>query len=389
MSSHLRVGLVGCGKISQKYVECLSAPNRQARVSAVCDLDPVRANQLGQQLGVPSFSSILQMMGSVGTDIEIFIVLTPSGAHADNICELAELGAPNIIVEKPIALRLEDAERAIDTCERCQSRLFVVKQWRCNRSVQALRSAFDAGRFGRISLLTTRLRWCRHQHYYDEANWRGTWEHDGGVLTNQACHAIDLLLWFGGEVESVYALCETRLANIEAEDTAVAVIRFANGALGAIEATTAVRPKNLEASFSVLGEGGAVELRGMSADTIHAWRFERPNLEDETVLQTSGANPTELQTYAHAAYLDNVFACVREGREGGVDGRQATKTLRVIHALYQSDWLRSPVTLNANDFEHSRLGRSANLVSCGKRVAIGICAHGSIGPLNKRRAIEK
>ncbi|HVT29592.1 MAG TPA: Gfo/Idh/MocA family oxidoreductase, partial [Lacipirellulaceae bacterium] len=361
MGSHLRVALAGCGKISQKYGECLSDPHRQGRLAAVCDLDRERATQFAEQFGVPWYSSIVEMMESIGSGIDVVVVLTPSGAHADNICELAELGARNIVVEKPIALRLDDGERAIDTCERYGSRLFVVKQWRYNRSVQALRRAYEQGRFGKISLLTTRLRWCRPQQYYDEARWRGTWAHDGGVLTNQACHAIDLLLWFGGEVESVYALCETRLANIEAEDTAVAVIRFANGTLGALEATTAVRPKNLEASFSVLGEGGSVELSGMSVDTIRSWRFERPTFEDETIQHSSNENSARQKSHAHAAYLDEIFACVREKREGGVDGRQAIKTLRLIHALYESDWLRSPVSLNSGEYEHSRLGREARL----------------------------
>jgi predicted dehydrogenase len=300
-------------------------------------------------------------MNNAGANIDVFVVLTPSGAHADNICELAESGAQNIIVEKPISLRLEDAERAIDTCERYQCRLFVVKQWRYNRSVQALRRAFDRGRFGKLSLLTTRLRWCRHQEYYDEAKWRGTWAHDGGVLTNQACHAIDLLLWFGGEVESVYAMCETRLANIETEDTAVAVIRFASGALGAIEATTAARPQNIEASLSLIGEGGAVELRGMNVDTIHSWRFEKPDVEDESMLQSYGANPPDQPSYAHGAYLDDVFQSVREGREGGVGGGQASRTLRLIHALYQSDHLKRPVSPEAIEFRHSRLGRNVYL----------------------------
>jgi UDP-N-acetyl-2-amino-2-deoxyglucuronate dehydrogenase len=361
MRSQLRVGVVGCGKISQKYAEYLCVQGRHARLSAVCDLSHVRATQFGQRFGIPWFSSIVQLMESMGSDIDVFVVLTPSGAHADNICELAELGASNIIVEKPISLRLEDAERAIDTCERCKCRLFVVKQWRYNRSVQALRKAFDNGRFGKLSLVTTRLRWCRHQQYYDEAAWRGTWAHDGGVLTNQACHAIDLLLWFGGEVYSVYAMCATRLARIETEDTAVAVIRFASGALGAIEATTAVRPTNLEASFSLIGEGGAVELRGMSVDTIHSWSFQNPDLDDETIVQASGENPSDQKSDAHAAYLDDVFESVRDGREGGVDGTQAMQSLRVIHALYQSDRLGSPVTLDCDEFKHSRLGQKMNL----------------------------
>ena len=361
MRSHLRVGLVGCGKISQKYVACLDIQARQARLAAVCDLSPARSTEFGQRFGVPAFSSIAEMVESVGSQIDVFIVLTPSGTHADNVCELAELGASNIIVEKPIALRLEDAERAIETCDRCGSRLFVVKQWRYNRSVQALRKAFDDGRFGKISLLTTRLRWCRHQHYYDEASWRGTWEHDGGVLTNQAVHAIDLLLWFGGEVESVFAMCETRLANIETEDTAVAVVRFTSGALGAIEATTTVRPRNLEASFSVLGEGGGVELRGMNVDKIHSWQFEQSDTDDNLVLELAGENPAGQSAYAHAAYLEEIFDCVQQGREGAVDGREATRSLRLVHALYQSNRLRMPVAPDATTFEYSQLGRSMDM----------------------------
>jgi predicted dehydrogenase len=301
------------------------------------------------------------MMDRVGGHLDVCAVLTPSGCHAEHICELATLGAPNIIVEKPISLTLDDAERAIDVCERNQCRLFVVKQWRYNRSVQALRREFDRGRFGRISLLTSRLRWCRHQHYYDEAPWRGTWAHDGGVLTNQACHAIDLLLWFGGEVETVFAMCETQLANIEAEDTAVAVIRFASGALGALEATTAVRPKNLEASFSLLGEGGAVELAGPSVDAIQTWHFEHSEIEDETIRQIANGNSVDHPAYAHCAYLDDVFSCIRDDREGGVNGREAMRSLRVIHALYQSERLRIPVAVKSSDFALSRLGREVSI----------------------------
>jgi predicted dehydrogenase len=152
-------------------------------------------------------------------------------------------------------------------------------------------------------------------------------------------------------------MCETRLANIETEDTAVAVIRFASGALGAIEATTAARPENIEASLSLIGEGGAVELRGMSVDTIHSWRFEKPEADDETIFQSFGENPPGQKSFAHAAYLDDVFASVRDGREGGVGGRQAMESLRLIHALYQSDHLKRPVSLETNEFKHSRLGR--------------------------------
>ena len=205
-------------------------------------------------------------------------------------------------------------------------------------------------------MLTSRLRWCRHQRYYDEARWRGTWSHDGGVLTNQACHAIDLLLWFGGKIDSVYSMCTRRLASIEAEDTAVAVIRFAGGAVWApLEATTAARPCNLEGSFSMLGEGGSVEVAGPSVNSVKIWSFEMPEPEDEDCRRIGSESSDAM--HAHAVYLREVFACVRDRRSGGVTGSEALESLRVIHALYQSDRQNMPVEIGSNNFVLSRLGR--------------------------------
>ena len=179
-------------------------------------------------------------------------MLTASGSHAQHVVELAPYGA-DIVVEKPMALTLEDADKMIEVCDRHGVRLFVVKQNRFNVPVVQLRKALDAGRFGKLVLGTVRVRWCRPQSYYDQDSWRGTWAHDGGVLTNQASHHIDLLEWMMGDVESVFAKSITALVDIEAEDTAIVTIKFKNGALGIIEATTAARPKDLEGSLSVLG----------------------------------------------------------------------------------------------------------------------------------------
>jgi predicted dehydrogenase len=357
MRSQLAVALVGCGKISEKYSEYIAAARGNARIAAVCDLDARRAAEFGHRCGAAAYSSIEEMVDRMGSAIDLYIVLTPSGAHASNACLLAECGAPAILVEKPIALRLEDAEQVIRICDEHSCQLFVVKQWRYSRAVQALRHAYERGRFGKLSLLTSRLRWCRHQRYYDEARWRGTWAHDGGVLTNQACHAIDLLLWFGGEIDSVYSMCARRLASIEAEDTAVAVIRFASGALGALEATTATRPGNLEGSFSVLGEGGSVELAGPSANCVKTWSFEMPEREDEDCHRVGNESRDAMP--AHAVYLREVFACVRDRCSGGVTGGEALESLRVIHALYQSDRQNMPVNIRSSNFLLSRLGRPA------------------------------
>lgn len=153
----------------------------------------------------------------------------------------------------------------IAACDKHGCRLFVVKQNRFNIPVLKLREALEKGRFGKLVMGTVRVRWCRPQSYYDMDSWRGTWALDGGVLTNQASHHVDLLEWMMGDVDSVYAASSTALANIEVEDTAIAVLKFRSGALGCIEATTATRPRDLEGSISILGEKGSVEIGGLQS----------------------------------------------------------------------------------------------------------------------------
>src|SRR3954466_16028466 len=178
-------------------------------------------------------------------DIDAVAVLTPSGMHPQHAIACARAGK-HVVVEKPMALRLQDGDDMIRACDEAGVKLFVVKQNRFNVSIVKAREALDAGRFGHLVLGTVRVRWCRDQEYYDQDAWRGTWALDGGVLSNQASHHVDLLQWMFGPVESVFAKTSTALGDIEAEDTAVVVLKFRSGALGIIEATTATRPVDLE-----------------------------------------------------------------------------------------------------------------------------------------------
>ncbi|MBK7907717.1 MAG: Gfo/Idh/MocA family oxidoreductase [Gemmatimonadetes bacterium] len=207
----------------------------------------------------PYFGDMHAMMRQAPVDV--VAVLTESGLHAEHVLALAPYGR-HVVVEKPMALTLADADAMIRACAEADARLFVVKQNRFNVPVVKLREALDPSRFRKMVLGTVRVRWCRPQSYYDQDAWRGTWALDGGVLTNQASHHVDLLEWMLGDVESVFAMSTTRLAKVETEDTAVVTLRFANGALGVIEATTAARPRDLEGSLSLLGEAATVGSRG-------------------------------------------------------------------------------------------------------------------------------
>ncbi len=224
----IKFALVGCGRISKRHSELLGENQiENATLVSVCDLDLNKTKEISEKYKVPAYDCMHTMMKK--EEVDVVVVLTESGAHAQNVVDLARYGS-HIMVEKPMALTLDDADSMIEACDHYGVKLFVVKQNRFNYPVLALREALEAGRFGKLIMGTVRVRWCRTQEYYDQDPWRGTWKSDGGVLTNQASHHIDLLEWMMGDVESVFAKSMKALVDIEAEDTAIVILKFTNGA---------------------------------------------------------------------------------------------------------------------------------------------------------------
>ena len=349
----LTINVVGCGRIAQRHTELLaSGAVSGARLGAVCDLQPTRAEELGKRRGVPWFLDMDEMMRSVPCDV--VSVLTESGYHAEHVVRLAHHGR-HIVVEKPMALTLEDADRMVAACDLQGVKLFVVKQNRLNRPVVALRRALEDGRFGRLVMGSVRVRWCRTQEYYDQASWRGTWALDGGVLANQASHHLDLLEWMMGDVDTVYATTRTRLVDIEAEDTAVAVLQFSSGALGVVEATTATRPTDIEGSVSILGEGGMAEIAGFAVNHLKEWHFVDEHPEDANLAAVS-ENPPDVYGFGHRAYYEHVVDSIVNGSPQLVDGLEGRRSLELIQALYESAESGKPVDLRLRQ-RASRLGR--------------------------------
>lgn len=351
----MRFVLVGCGRIAIRHSDLLGDNQIDgAQLVAVADTQFERAKAIGEAKNVPAYSDMHEMMAIENPDV--VVVLTESGLHAHHVIELAPYGA-DIVVEKPMALTLEDADKMIETCDRHGVRLFVVKQNRFNLPVVELRKALEAGRFGKLVLGTVRVRWCRSQAYYDLDTWRGTWALDGGVLTNQASHHIDLLEWMMGDVESVFAKSTTALVDIEAEDTAIVTLKFKNGALGIIEATTAVRPKDLEGSISILGETGTVEISGFAVNEMKHWNFSEVLPGDEEVFEKFSVNPPNVYGFGHQAYYEHVVDCITGKKQALVDGLQGRKSLELINAIYESIETGKEVFLRFNP-QNSRLGKS-------------------------------
>lgn len=349
----LKFALVGCGRIAKRHSELLGLRQiKGAQLTAVCDVIEPRAMAIGKQFAVPYYKDAHRMIAE--NDIDVLVILTESGNHAKNVLELARYGK-HFIVEKPMALRVSDADAMIDACSQAGVKLFVVKQNRFNVPVVKLREALEEGRFGKLTLGTVRVRWCRPQAYYDQAAWRGTWAMDGGVLTNQASHHVDMLEWMLGEVESVFARGMTALAEIEAEDTAVVILKFRNGALGVIEATTATRPTDLEGSISILGEGGTVEIGGFAVNQMKVWRFVEQQDGDDLVLNNFSVNPPNVYGFGHQAYYSHIVDCIQNNETPLVDGIAGRKSLELITAIYQSIETRKEIALSEST-KHCKLG---------------------------------
>jgi predicted dehydrogenase len=347
--------IVGCGRIGRRHAEILHAGKiGHARFAAVCDQQAERARAFGERYGVPWFQDMHVMMQQLGKQIDVVTIATESGLHAPHCIALAPY-RKHVVVEKPMALTLDDADAMIRACDEARVRLFVVKQNRCNLPVRKLREALEAGRFGKLVLGTVRVRWCRTQAYYDQDGWRGTWAMDGGVFSNQASHHVDLLQWMLGEPETVFAKSTTSLVSIEAEDTGVALIKFKNGALGVIEATTATRPKDLEGSISILGENGTVEIGGFAVNEMKTWNFASPLPGDGEMLSVYRENPPDQYGFGHISYLANVVDAIRNDTPAFVDGLEGRKSLALISAIYESIETGREVALRSRPGK-SRLG---------------------------------
>jgi UDP-N-acetyl-2-amino-2-deoxyglucuronate dehydrogenase len=334
MGKKLKFALVGCGRISKNHLEALTSGAIPSELVAVCDIIESRAKEKSEKYKIPFYTDYSTMMKK-HPEIDVINVATPTGMHAGHVIDLAKFGK-HIIVEKPMALKVEDCDAMMEACEKGGGRLFVVKQNRFNKAVQAARKALESGRFGKQVIGTTRVRWRRLQSYYQNDNWHGTWKLDGGVMSQQASHHLDLLQWFMGPIESMNCISATRLLDIEVEDSAVATFKFKSGAIGTYEATVATRPEDLEGSISLLGEKGSVILGGFAVNKIIYWKFEEPLPEDEAIIKEFSVDVPNVYGHGHSPYINNVVEAILEGKPALVEASEGRKNIQILTALYES-----------------------------------------------------
>lgn len=281
----MNYALIGCGRIAVNHVKAVA--NNDLNFVAMCDTDSTKFDIMLEKAGCDSFLdterySDYKKMLEEHPEIELIAIATESGKHAQIALDCIDAGK-NIIIEKPIAMSIADAEEIITRAKKAGVKVSACHQNRFNVAVQKTRAAIESGRFGKLSHGSINVRWNRNEDYYKQAPWRGTWAEDGGCLMNQCIHGIDLLRWMmGDEVVEVYGSTRQRFHDyLEAEDVGVAVVKFANGAVGTIEGTTNVYPKNLEETLYIFGENGTVKIGGTSTNNLDVWDFADETEEDK------------------------------------------------------------------------------------------------------------
>lgn len=343
------VATIGCGRVSGHHCRSIrKTPG--VRLAAVCDLVPAKAQAYGEEFGVPHFTNYHEMFRRV-PDINTVAIITPSGMHFEHGAEIMRLYRKNIVMEKPTFMKPSQLVEAYRLADSLGVQLFPIFQNRYNRAVQRVKQALRDGELGEIRIVSVRVRWCRPQRYYDLSPWRGTFAQDGGALTNQGIHHVDLLRYLGGDVTDVDATMRTLGADIEVEDAVVANFRYPSGALGLLEVTTASRPDDYEASISLVCSSGLAQIGGIAVNELQVFTPD-PSACQEWSEDFSG----DIYGNGHAQIYGNIAACMRSAIPYPVTREDALGTLRLLHAFYRSDEARCTVAVD-RDEESSRLGR--------------------------------
>jgi UDP-N-acetyl-2-amino-2-deoxyglucuronate dehydrogenase len=328
----LKVGLVGCGRISASHFASLAELSNIFELSCVCDIDSQVASNVAQSRNIDAFTHLDSLLKR--SELDLISICTPSGLHATQGIQALQAGF-HVIVEKPMATRYEDGLALVAAAERAQKKLFVVKQNRLNPTLQILKGAIDQGRFGRISIITSNVFWTRPQSYYDLAPWRGTWDFDGGAFMNQASHYVDLLTWLMGPVETLSSFNATLGRRIEAEDCGVLSLKFRNGAMGTLNVSMLTYPKNFEGSITIIGEKGLARIGGIALNKIEAWEFADSNAADKQALELS-YETNSVYGFGHRLVYEEVAKNLNGQPNQATSGRAGLISLATLVGAYRS-----------------------------------------------------
>ena len=342
----MKYALIGCGRISPNHIAAAKA--NELEFCAICVIVPENMSDKAVKFELPEtvhrYTDYREMLAAERP--ELVAIATESGKHAAIALDCIAAGC-NLIIEKPIALSIADADAIIDAARKMGVKVCASHQNRFNKSIAKIREAYTKNRFGRMFYGTAHIRWNRGWEYYARAKWRGTWEQDGGALMNQCIHNIDLLRWMlGNEVDEVFAYTDrVNHDYIQAEDLGIALVRFKNGAYGIIEGTTDVYPQNLEETLYLFGEKGTVKAGGQSVNVIEEWRFSDALDNPDEIKAEFHENPPNVYGYGHTPLYADMMDAIRNNRAPYVTAEDGKRALELVLAIYQSAAEGRPVKL--------------------------------------------
>ena len=329
MGNNLKVAIIGCGRVAGHHARSIEKIPDLFTLVAVCDLVEERRNELSNNHRVPGYENYYEMLNS-HPEIDIVSIITPSGMHYEHASDIIEHYKKHVVIEKPMVMTLKQGDQLKEKAQKNGVKVFPVFQYRFNKAVQKIRSTKINKELGNIFLATVRTRWCRPQRYYDRDTWRGVYSHDGGALTNQGIHHIDLLRYLAGEVKRVNAQKKTFGVNQEIEDTVIANLEFESGAIGVIEITTAARPDDFESSISVLGDKGIAIVGGWATNDLITFSPDpsQEKINSETFPDVYGFGHKEIYLGAYESIINN--------GKPAVEFEDAIKTIELLHTIYVS-----------------------------------------------------
>jgi predicted dehydrogenase len=344
MVKKINVGIIGCGRVALHYAQLIKKKKiKYNKISCLSDIVISKARNLSKIIGGKVYKDYSKMI--LENKINVALVLTPSGTHYQ-ICKKLLKHNINVICEKPLTMTASKSLELYKMAKKKKIMCGVVFQNRFNPAIKILKEAVNKNRFGKIVKVSVSLLWCRFQKYYNDG-WHGTWKNDGGVINQQAIHHIDVMRWIFGPIKKVSSIMTKRLNKLQAEDTTSAIVEFKNGSLGNIEATTSARPRDYQASLTVIGEKGTVIIGGLALNQIKVWEFKNEN--SKKVIKRFSQKVPNGYGLSHIDYLNKVFSdLANKSFQAPVSAYEAYLTTKLIHALYASNERRKWVYLNSN-----------------------------------------
>ncbi len=348
MKEKFNIAIIGAGRIAEHHLKAIQKI-KNFRLTAICDLNYNKAISFSKKYNVPYYLDYNKMLKKL-ENIKIVAIMTPSGCHYEQCKDIITKYKKHIIVEKPTFLRPSHVNEIYDLADKYKVKIFPVFQNRFNKSIKKIKNEIIKKKIGKINIVNIRVRWCRPQRYYDLAPWRGTYSHDGGALTNQGIHHIDLLRYLVGEVKEVSSNLLTLGSKIEVEDTGLALFKFLNGAVGSLEITTAARPIDFEASISILGSKGTVQIGGLAVNQIILYT---PNPK---ICNKFSEKIPDAYGFGHYELYNQIYKSISKNKKFIISRQDCFKTILLLNAFYVSHEKRKSITIN-NKVESKKLGK--------------------------------